>query len=234
MKTAAMVALLLAGAHGAAAQAPVTLEGRVAQPVATRVQALADSLARAGIPGQSLLRKALEGSAKGVPDERIVVAVRAVAGQLEQSAAALATARIGTDSQAIEAGAYAINAGLKGEQVAAIARSSRPPYQPAASLQSAGTLVAMGVPGSQAVSLIQDWITAGRSPSEVASLPSKVQAAMSPGLSASQAAQKMSKGGGGRGAAPNPPAPNPHAGGNPGNPPPHPDHPDHPDTPHRP
>src|SRR5512147_2817550 len=104
MKTAAMLALLLAGAHGAAAQAPVTLEGRVAQPVATRVQALADSLARAGIPGQSLLRKALEGSAKGVPDERIVVAVRAVAGQLEQSAAALATARIGTDSQAIEAG----------------------------------------------------------------------------------------------------------------------------------
>jgi hypothetical protein len=230
--------LLLAAASSAAAQAPVTLDGRVAPPVAAQVQALADSLSRAGIPGQPLLRKALEGSAKGVPDERIVVAVRGVAGQLRQSAGALAVARVTSDSQTIEAGAYAINAGLKEDQVAEIARSSHPPYQPAATLQSAGTLVAMGVPGSQAVSLIEDWIASGRSPGEVVSLPAKVQAAMSPGLSPSQAARNMSKGGGGgRGGPANPPGGNPRSGGNQGNPPPHPEHPEHPahpDTPHRP
>jgi hypothetical protein len=220
--------LALAGANQARGQtpAPVSLDGRVAPPVATQVQALADSLARTGIPGEPLLRKALEGSAKGVPADRIVAAVRTVAGQLELSAASLRSAGAVSDSQTVEAGAYAINAGLKGEQVAAIARASRPPYQPAASLQSAGTLVAMGVPASQAVALIQEWIKAGRSPRDVGSLPSQVQAAMGPGLSAAQAAQEMSKGGG-RGANPTLPPPR----GNPANPP---NHTERPDPPHRP
>lgn len=223
-----LLCLALAGVNQARAQTPtpVSLDGRVAPPVATQVQALADSLARTGIPGEPLLRKALEGSAKGVPAERIVAAVRTVAGQLELSAASLRSVGAGSDSQTVEAGAYAINAGLRGEQVAAIGRASRPPYQPAASLQSAGTLVAMGVPAPQVVALIQAWIAAGRPPRDVVSLPSQVQAAMGPGLTAAQAAQEMSKGGG-RGVGPAQPPPR----GNPPNPPPHTDKPD---PPHRP
>ena len=222
-----LLILALAAAHEARAQqsSPVSLDGRVAAPVASQVQVLADSLERAGIPGAPLLRNALEGSAKGVPADRIVAAVRMVAGQLELSAASLQSAGVRSDAEAIEAGAYAINAGLKSDQVEAIARVSRPPYQPAASLQSAGTLVAMGVPASQAVALVQEWIRAGRSPRDVGSLPSQVQAAMAPGLSAAQAAQGMSKGWG-KGGNPNPPP----ARGNP-NPPPHPDKPDPPRRP---
>lgn len=229
MRRAGLLLLLaLSGAHEVNAQGstPVVLDGRVAAPVASQAHALADSLARAGIPGQPLLRKALEGSAKGIPADRIVAAVRTVAGQLELSAASLQGVGAATDSQTIEAGAYAINAGLKGEQVAAIARASRPPYQPAASLQSAGTLVAMGVPSVQTVVLIQEWIKAGRSPRDVGSLPSQVQAAMGHGLSAAQAAQGMAKGAG-RGVGPAQPPPR----GNPPNPPPHTDKPD---PPHRP
>ncbi len=211
----------------AQAAGPVSLEGRLAPAVAAQVQSLADSLSRAGLPGQPVLRKALEGSAKGVAADRIVAAARTVAEQLDRSAAALRQAGVGSDSGTVEAGAYAINAGLEDREVAQVARASHPPYQPAASLRSAGTLVAMGVPAPQAVSLVREWIAAGRSPRDVGSLPSQVQAAMSPGLTAAQAARGMSRG---QGQGHAPPGPPPHPG-NQGTPP---NRPDKGKPPHRP
>lgn len=218
--------VLLLGAAGAAplaaqAGAADSLRGRVTAALATQVEALADSLSHQGLPGRTLLHKALEGSTKGVPDDRILVAVRTVAGQLVQSAGALRSAGAATDSETVEAGAYAINAGLRGEDVAQVARVSRPPQQAAGSLRSAGTLVAMGVPPREAVSLIRQWIETGHSAREVLELPAQVQAAMAPGLSASQAAAGVAKG--------RPPAKSHPTGPPPGRPaPPKPEHPKRP------
>jgi hypothetical protein len=188
------------------------LEGRVAPVVAETVRAIADSVARVGLPVQPLYRKALEGGAKGVPPNRIIAAVNTVASQLALAAQALRSAKAPADPGAIEAGAYAINAGLSGGQVGELARAYRPPQSIAASLQSAGTLTALGVPAAQAVALVHQWMSAGRSPEQVMLLPQQLQAAMARGASPAQAASGIA-----RGAPPGPPG---ASGGHP-EPPPH-------------
>ena len=191
------------------------LEGRVAPAVAQAVRAIADSLARAGLPVQPLFRKALEGGAKGIPPDRIIGAVNSVASQLAQAAQALRSARVSADPAAIEAGGYAINAGLSAGQVGELARAYRPPQSIAASLQSAGTLTALGVPAGQAVALVHQWMSAGRSPEQVLLLPQQLQAAMARGASPAQAASGLA-----RGAPPGPPGSPGASGGHP-EPPPH-------------
>jgi hypothetical protein len=203
----------------AAQRGPDPLQGRVPPALAAQVEAIADSVSRAGLPGQPLLRKAVEGSAKGVPAARILVAVRAIAGQLDQSARALRSIGLTADSETVEAGAFAINAGLRPDEVAQIAQASRPPHQPGGSLRSAGTLVAMGVPGPEVVTLVRQWIKRGHSPRDVTELPAKVQAAMGPGRSPSQAAAGVAK---------DHPSPPPHPNGPPTTRPNQPEHPQRP------
>jgi hypothetical protein len=188
------------------------LEGRVAPAVAEAVRAIADSVARVGLPVQPLFRKALEGGAKGVPPNRIIAAVNTVAAQLALAAQALRSAKAPADPPAIEAGGYAINAGLSAGQVGELARAYRPPQSIAAALQSAGTLTALGVPAQQAVSLVHQWMSAGRSPEQVLLLPQQLQAAMAQGASPAQAASGIARG--------TPPA-SPGASGSHPEPPPH-------------
>ena len=70
------------------------LAGRVPDSVATVVAQIgAEALAR-GLPVEPLIQKAIEGSAKRVPTDRVVAAVRLVATQLDTAAAALRGARL--------------------------------------------------------------------------------------------------------------------------------------------
>jgi len=211
MRESAIALLLLSGVstalHGQAAT-PARLEGRVTPAVAEAVRAIADSVARTGLPVGPLYRKALEGGAKGVPADRIIAAVGTVASQLAQAAKALRSEPVAHDTDAIEAGGYAINAGLSAGQVADLARGNRPPQAVAASLRSAGTLAALGVPPAQAVALVHQWIAAGRSPDQVLLLPQQLQAAMARGASPAQAANGIAHGGqpGASGDHPEPPS----------------------------
>jgi hypothetical protein len=183
----------------------------VSPEVARVVTGIADSAARRGLPVDPLYRKAVEGGAKGVPDERIVMAVRTVATQLAQAAEAVRAAGVTPEPEAVEAGGYAINAGLTPKDVTVLAESSRLPNSLAASLRSSGTLVALGVPAAQAVSLVQQWLQAGRSPTEVLLLPQQLQAAMARGAPPAQAAAEVGRG--------SPPASTPSPGRAPPSPP---------------
>jgi hypothetical protein len=184
---------LAAPLHGQV-DSPMRLEGRVPPAVAEAVRAIADSVAREGLPVRPLFRKALEGGAKGIPADRIIAAVGTVASQLAQAAKALRSEHVARDPDVIEAGGYAINAGLSAGQIAELARGHRPPQSVAASLQSAGTLAALGVPPAQAVALVHQWITSGRSPDQVLLLPQQLQAAMARGASPAQAANGIARG----------------------------------------
>lgn len=187
------------------------LEERVSPDVARAVNAIADSVRRRGLPVEPLFRKAIEGGAKGVPAERIVAAVRIEADHLAVAAEALRSAGVTPEAEAVEAGGYAINAGLSPENVTALARSGRLPDALVASLRSSGTLVALGVPAGQAVSLVQQWVQAGRSPTEVLLLPHQLQAAMARGAPPAQAAAEVGRG--------SPPATTPSPGRAPPSPP---------------
>jgi hypothetical protein len=191
MKTS-LVALLLAIVAApltlkdaaAAAQQDVAarLAGRVPPDIAALVQQLATSAAARGLPVDPLVQKAIEGSAKGVPADRVATAVRALSAQLEAAAVALQQAGPAQpDTGAIAAGAFALNAGLSARHVTALALASRPPHSVVATLRVASTLAAMGVPAGETVELVTQVIVSGGPATEVLGLPAQVMEGVSHG-----------------------------------------------------
>src|SRR5207247_10357895 len=126
---------------------------------------MVDAAAARGLPVELLVQKALEGGATGVPVDRVSAAVRALAGELDASAGALHSAGLAApDGDAIEAGAFALTAGLKEGQVRELARASRTPFGAAATLRVAALLAALGVAAKQTGALGRPTIEAGRAP----------------------------------------------------------------------
>lgn len=213
MKT--LRAFLLLALVGTALQAQdisTRLAGRVSPEVAALVQQLATSAAARGLPTDPLIQKAIEGSAKGVPADRIAAAVRALAGQLDVSAAALRRAGPARpDTDAIAAGAFALNAGLSDTNVTDLARVSRPRHTEAATLRVAGTLAAMGVPAAQTVELVTQVLEAGGQSADVVALPAQVTAGVShgQGVTPAQAAAGLARAAAARANAPGQQRPRP-------------------------
>jgi hypothetical protein len=168
------------------------LVGRVPTPLAAAVTVLLDSAAARGFPGTPLVDKTLEGVAKGAPAERILVAVRTVFGHLDQAAAVLAETG-NASADAVEAGAFAMAAGLSVGDVAEIARTADRVHPAATALQVAGTLTALGVPRAETVSLVRATIRSGRPVGDLVSLPGQVQAAMAGGAPPAAAAAGLER-----------------------------------------
>jgi len=164
------------------------------------VQTIAQDATARGLPVEPLIQKTLAGSAKGVPPERVVAAVRLLAARLDEARTALQGAGIATPGpEALEGGAYALSAGLSADQVRDLGRVSRPLYDPALTLHIAATLTALGVPAPRGVQLLRHMIQAGRTPNDLLDLPGEVQASMARGASAAEAVEALDIGDGGLG-----------------------------------
>ena len=186
------IAAVLAPGLIAQGNATARLAGRVPPAVATAVSALVDSAAARGLPSTPLVDKALEGAAKGVPEERIVAAVHTVFDQLDAAAGTLRGIGLAGDD-AIEAGAFAIAAGLRAGDVAEVARTADGLYPTATALQVAGTLAALGVPRTETVGLVRATIRSGRPLGDLVSLPGQLQAEMGRGLPPAAAAAGLQR-----------------------------------------
>lgn len=215
MKTLA-VALLLAIAAEPVSEPLSAQQGwvaRVRPEIATLVQQLATSAASRGLPVDPLIQKAVEGSAKGVPADRIAAAVRALVAELDVAAAALrregGPAR--PDTAAIAAGAFALNAGLSDANVTDLAKVSRPGHAEATTLRVAGTLAAMGVPAAQVVELVTQVVEGGGESADVLALPAQVSAGVSHGrgVTPAQAAAGLARAAAARASAPGQQKPKP-------------------------
>jgi hypothetical protein len=200
------VSLLLAICSTAVTAQDVTarLGGRVSPEVAALVQQLASAAAARGLPVDPLIQKAIEGSAKGVPADRVATALRALSGQLDAAAAALQQAGAAPDTDAIAAGAFALNAGLREQDVTTLAQVSRPSSSVAATLRVASTLAAMGVPAAEVVELVTQVIASGGGANEVLGLPAEVMAGVSRGrgVTPAQAAAGLARAAAARANAP--------------------------------
>ena len=170
------------------------LDGRVPPEVRQAVvKIMADAVAR-GLPVEPLVEKAIEGGAKGVPADRVVAAVRALAGRLGEAMGALHEAGVPAPTgDVVEGGADALNAGLSNGDVRTLVRVSRPPYDPSLTLRVAATLVALGVPPNQTMQLVREMISAGRSPNDLLALPTEVQAEVGRGATPAQAAEGLAR-----------------------------------------
>jgi len=176
----------------------VRLDRRVSPEVQQAVRSIAADAAAHGLPVDPLVQKAIEGGAKGVPGDRIISAVRALAGRLAEAKEAVSEAGVAAPSgDVVEGGADALNAGLSRSQVGALVRMSKPPQDPALTLRVAATLAALGVPATQALELVQGMISAGRSPTDLLGLPGQVQAGVARGATPAQAAAGLARAAGG-------------------------------------
>ena len=186
-------------AGGLAAQdVQARLDRRVSPEVQRAVQGIAADAAAHGLPVDPLVQKAIEGAAKGVPGDRVVAAVRALAGRLGQALAAVREAGVAAPAgDVVEGGADALNAGFSGRQVSDLVRVSQPPQDPALTLRVAATLAALGVPTTQAFQLVEGMISAGRSPSDLLGLPGQVQTGVARGATPAQAAAGLARAAGG-------------------------------------
>ena len=174
------------------------LAGRVTPEVRRAVEQIAADATARGLPVEPLLQKAIEGGAKGVPSDRVIAAVRAVAARLAESADALRGISTATPSaDVVEGGADALNAGLSADEVRTLAHASRPPYDPALTLRVGATLAALGVPPKQAVTLVLAMISARRAPGDLLGLPGEVQAGLARGATPAQAAAGLARAAGG-------------------------------------
>lgn len=114
-----------------------------------QVEALMDSARSAGLPVEPLVQRALEGVTKGATGERIVIAVRRLAGDLGTARAALGAS---ASSPELESGAAALRAGASPAVLAQLRGVRRPPLTMA--LAVLADLVASGVPADSAAAAV--------------------------------------------------------------------------------
>lgn len=171
------------------------LSGRVSPEVAALVNEAAAAAAARGLPIDPLIQKAVEGGAKHVLAYRVADAVRTVVMQLDTAAAALRAAEYDRpDTTAIAAGGFAVAAGLRGRDIADIARvARRGAADLVIALRVAGTLAALGVPPTETVALVNATLRAGEPPAGLLSLPSSVQSGVSRGMTPAQAAAGLAR-----------------------------------------
>jgi hypothetical protein len=139
-------ALLAAGV--ARAQDP-RLMRRLDSTTLAAVGALMDSARTAGLPVEPLVQRALEGAAKHAEPDRIVAAVRRLAGEL-----GVARAALGHESSAAEldAGASALRAGVRSEDLTLLRQ--RRTQSLTVALAALTDLVVGGVPPDSAASAV--------------------------------------------------------------------------------
>jgi hypothetical protein len=214
-----LVALLVLAAAPAAAQQPVAERLHNAPPVVVRA---VDSLVRLaktdGLPSEPLILKAVEGTAKGAPPDRVVAALGALFARLGTSAAALNAGGLTSPAASeIEAGAFALSAGLDSMTVATLARNGGRANAAEVTLRVSATLRAMGVPAAEVLAAVNRALASGQPPGQLAALPGQVQSGIARGQTPAAAAAEAGRGGQGRGRATGRPPEPPGQSGRPPN-----------------
>ena len=169
------------------------LAGRVSPEIASLVEELGAAASTRGLPIDPLIQKAIEGSAKGVPAERVAAALRLVATQLDTAAAALRSGGVASDTIAITAGEFAITAGLSGNDITALARTGANAAALTVGLRVAGTLAALGVPPAEDIGLVSVALRSGEPASSLLLLPAHVQSEIARGVTPAQAAAGLAR-----------------------------------------
>ncbi|HEV8264373.1 MAG TPA: hypothetical protein VGQ06_05435 [Gemmatimonadales bacterium] len=145
MRFAAVLALTFATQAQAQEPRLERLDSAARAPVA----AVLDSARAAGLPVEPLLQRALEGTIKHAAPDRVVAAVRRLAGDLGRAREALGVSAAPAE---LEAGAAALRAGASPAVLAQLRRARRQPLT--VPLAVLADLVASGVPVDSAASAV--------------------------------------------------------------------------------
>jgi hypothetical protein len=190
MRGTAALLLLIALPNIVAAQ-DVRME-RIRQAFSPEAVAQIESIVveaeAAGVPADPLLDKALEGAAKGIPTERVVVALASYSQRLAESRSILGSEY---DAASVVAGADALRRGITPETMRSLSRSH--PEELAVPLVVMGDLVEAGVPQGNALTVMQEALAKQHGPEDMLAIPGAVRRLMREGQSASDAAGSVGK-----------------------------------------
>ena len=115
----AALALMSASSVDTAAAQDGRIIARFPTPVASRVLAIVDSAQRDGLPTEPIVLRALEGSAKGIPPERIIDALGRLRNALRTARGTLGTSASSTE---LATAAAALQAGVPEPRLAELHR----------------------------------------------------------------------------------------------------------------
>jgi hypothetical protein len=133
------------------------LDARLDAHTRDAVVSLIDSARAEGVPSEPLVQKALEGASKHADGPRILTAVRMLARELGDARAALGPSS--TEAE-VSAGASALHAGIAPSALARM-RASRAHGSLTVALAVLTDLIARGVPGDTATTVISALTGAG-------------------------------------------------------------------------
>ena len=161
--------LITLASLGASAQ-DARLAARLDTRTAGAVTRVVDSARALSLPTEPLVQKALQGSAKRAPSERVIAAVHELLGELSAARAAL-----GAQSSEAElvAGAGALHAGITRETLSRI-RALRGTQSVTVALATLADLVARGVPVDVAVNTVLALTARGAADSDLLAFSAQV------------------------------------------------------------
>jgi hypothetical protein len=178
--------LVVVGRPAAAQESPrARAQSLLSAEVFAKVDALARAAEQDGIPGDILFSKALEGNAKHVPAERIVPAVQAYSGRLQEARTAFGP---GAGGPLLIAGADALQRGVGAELLQSLGRN--PARSPTACLVLAD-LVETGVAGEQALGLVREAMRLRSRDQQMLDMSAQVRRLMRQGESAINAVDQV-------------------------------------------
>lgn len=155
--------------------------------VAGEIENVVASARAAGVPESLVLKKALEGAAKGVPGARVVDVLRTYQSRLVRSRALLGSTASGA---MLVAGADALQKGVPEAAVQSVGRAEG--GDPIA-LVALGDLVDAGVPVDQAAAVVRKALARGKRGEELLDIPAQVRNMMRQGTPPGQAAGVIGK-----------------------------------------
>lgn len=156
-----------------------------------RLTAALEQAERAGVPTEPLVYKALEGVAKRVPEDRILMVVERLQQNLVQARSMLEAAGVSAPSASAIAGvASALERGAPNHAVPATIRAGRG-ADPTVALHTVADLMGRGLPADAAVEMVVAVLEAGGEAGDVLALPPALDRLRTRGLSMPDAVRQL-------------------------------------------
>jgi hypothetical protein len=191
--TAVSLACMAGRVHGQNAAEDAKLRTAMSAPAYASFTATVKDAKARGLPVEPLIAKGIEGAAKNVPGDRIVLAVRATADRLGRAQLLLQSDRPGTPAD-IVAVADALGRYVPEDALRKLSADAGGRATIAASSYALADLMASGVPLAVGIEVIGAWRAGGADAARLKEVPATIERLMRQGVAPARAGAGVATG----------------------------------------